>query len=206
MVDVATFLTPLSVMVEAFCKTSLPPACHPGPQATLSRSEGMTWALCGPWQGFGRARGFSRDAQRHLRAVFPQGPSRAPCHRQMRQQPEALRAFCLPLVQLLATPRCASDALDSSGLPTREAKRRGAGWGCPGWPILAGAPGWAGMTAARSCWRSIRWGGGPVGAVGQHAPKPNRGPRPALPCAVPPTRDCRGGAPSSGALGRGEGL
>ena len=128
MVDVATFLTPLSVMVEAFCKTSLPPACHPGPQATLSRSEGMTWALCGPWQGFGRARGFSRDAQRHLRAAFPQGPSRAPCHRQMRQQPEALRAFCLPLVQFLAAPRCADDALDSSGLPTREAKRRGAGW------------------------------------------------------------------------------
>jgi hypothetical protein len=41
---------------------------------------------------------------------------------------EALVAFFLPLVALLAVQRCAYEALDSAGVPTREAKRRGAGW------------------------------------------------------------------------------
>jgi hypothetical protein len=37
MVDVDTFLTTLYVMVDDFCKFSLPPAPHPGPQAALSQ-------------------------------------------------------------------------------------------------------------------------------------------------------------------------
>jgi Transposase DDE domain len=37
-------------------------------------------------------------------------------------------AFFLHLVRLLAAQRCAYEALDSSGVPTRDAKRRGAGW------------------------------------------------------------------------------
>ena len=53
MVDVDTFLTTLYVMVDDFCKRSLPPEPHPGPQAALSRSEVVTLALCGQWQGFG---------------------------------------------------------------------------------------------------------------------------------------------------------
>jgi hypothetical protein len=57
MVDVDTFLTTLDVMVEDFGKTSLPPERHRGPQATLSRSEVVTSAMCGQWQGFGRERG-----------------------------------------------------------------------------------------------------------------------------------------------------
>jgi hypothetical protein len=36
MVDVATFLTTLYVMVDDFCKTSLQSESHPGPQAALS--------------------------------------------------------------------------------------------------------------------------------------------------------------------------
>ena len=32
MVDVDTFLTTLYVMVDDFCKTSLPPETHPGPE------------------------------------------------------------------------------------------------------------------------------------------------------------------------------
>jgi hypothetical protein len=128
MVDVDTFLTTLYVMVDDFCKTSLPTATHPGPQATLSRSEGMTLALFGQWQGFGSERGFYRYAQRHLRAAFPQLPTREPCNRQLRQHDEALVAFFLHLVPLLAPPHCTYEALDSAGVPTRDAKRRGAGW------------------------------------------------------------------------------
>jgi hypothetical protein len=128
MVDVDTFLTTLSVMVDDFCKASLPPEQRPGPQTTLSRSEVVTLAVFGQWQGFGSERGFSRYAQRHLRAAFPQLPAREQFNRQMRQQPEALVAFFLHLVALLAAQRCAYEALDSSGGPTRDAKRRGAGW------------------------------------------------------------------------------
>ena len=39
MVDVDTFLTTLYVMIDDFCKTSLPLEPHPGPEAALSRSE-----------------------------------------------------------------------------------------------------------------------------------------------------------------------
>ena len=60
MVDVDTFLTMLYVMADDFCQTSLLPELHPGPQAALSRSEVVTLALCGPWQGFGSERGFYR--------------------------------------------------------------------------------------------------------------------------------------------------
>ena len=60
MVEVDTFLTTLYVMVDDFCKVSLPPEPPPGPQATLSWSEVVTVALFVPWQGFGRARGFYR--------------------------------------------------------------------------------------------------------------------------------------------------
>src|SRR5262249_57220904 len=100
MVDVDTFLTTLYVMVDDFCKLSLPPEPHPGPQAALSRSEVVTLALCGQWQGFGSERGFSRYAQRHLRAALPHLPSREQYHRQGRQQHAALVAFFLPLVPL----------------------------------------------------------------------------------------------------------
>jgi hypothetical protein len=128
MVDVDTFLTTLYVMVDDFGMLALPPALHPGPQAALSRSEGVTLALFGPWQGFGSERGFYRYAQRHLRAAFPALPAREQSNRQVRQQHAALVAFFLYLVRLLGAQRCAYEALDSSGVPTRDAKRRGAGW------------------------------------------------------------------------------
>ena len=158
MVDVDTFLTILYVMADDFCKISLPPESHPGPPAALSRSEVVTLALFGQWQGFGSERGFYRYAQRHLRAAFPSLPAREQYNRQVRRQHAALVAFFLYLVHLLAAQCCAYEALDSSGVPTRDAKRRGAGWLRQGWPILAGVTGWAGMKASTSCWPSTRLG------------------------------------------------
>src|SRR5262249_11807909 len=102
MVDVDTFLTTLYVMVDDFCTLSLPSDLHPGPQAALSRSAGVTLALCGQWQSFGSERGFYRYAQRHLQAACPQLPSREQYNRQVRRQPVALVAFVLHLVRLLA--------------------------------------------------------------------------------------------------------
>ena len=128
MVDVDTFLTTLYVMADDFCKTSWPPESHPGPQAALSRSETVTLAIFGQWQGFGSERGFYRYAQRHLRTAFPHLPTREQFNRQVRQHHDALVAYFLHLTQCLAAQRCLYEALDSTGVPTRDAKRRGAGW------------------------------------------------------------------------------
>jgi hypothetical protein len=128
MVDVDTFLTTLYVMVDDFCKTSLPLETHPGPPAALTRSEVVTLAIFGPWQGFGSERGLYRYAQRHVRAAFPTVPTWEQCNRQVRQQYDALVACLLHLVQVLAAQQGPDEALDSSGIPTRDAKRRGAGW------------------------------------------------------------------------------
>ena len=107
MVDVDTFLTILYVIVDDFCQVTLPPAQHPGPQATLSQSEVVTLAMFGQWQGFDSERGFYRYAQQHLRTTFPQLPTREQCNSQMRQQHAALVAFFLHLVALLAAQCCA---------------------------------------------------------------------------------------------------
>jgi hypothetical protein len=128
MVDIDTFLTTLYVMVDDFCKTALPAESQPGPQAALSRSEVLTLAIFGQWQGFGSERGFYRYAQRHLRRAFPQLPTREQFNRQMRRHHDALVACWLHWVHLLAAQRCPYEALDSSGVPTRDAKRRGTGW------------------------------------------------------------------------------
>jgi hypothetical protein len=125
MVDIDTFLTPLYVMVDDFCKTSLPVESPPGPPAPRSRSAVLTLAICGQWQGFGRERGFYRYAQRHLRMAFPQLPTREQCNRQMRHQHDALVACFLLLGQRWAAQRCPYEAVDSSGVPTRDAKRGG---------------------------------------------------------------------------------
>jgi len=114
-------------MVDDFCKTSLPLETHPGPQAALTRSEVVTLAIFGQWQGFGSERGFYRSAQRPLRPAFPTLPTREQCNRQVRQQYDALVACCLHLVQLLAAQQCPYEALAHSGIPTRDAKRRGRG-------------------------------------------------------------------------------
>ena len=53
----------------------------------------MTLAIFGQWQSFGSERGFYRYTQRHLRAAFPQLPTREQFNRQMRQHHEALGAF-----------------------------------------------------------------------------------------------------------------
>jgi hypothetical protein len=60
MVDIDTFLTILSVMVDDFDKTCLPPERRPGPPAALTRSEGLTLALMGQWQPLTSERAFYR--------------------------------------------------------------------------------------------------------------------------------------------------
>jgi hypothetical protein len=60
MVEIDTFLTTLDVMVDDFCKTSLPHEGGPGPQASLSRNAVVTLAIFGQWQDLDSERGFYR--------------------------------------------------------------------------------------------------------------------------------------------------
>src|SRR5436309_9811087 len=129
MVDIETFLTTLYVMVDEFCKSQWPlEAARPGPASSLSRSEVVTLAVFGQWSQFESERAFYRYAERHLRSAFPQVPTREQFNRQLREQREIIVAFGLSLVPLMQGQRCSYELLDSSGIATRDAKRRAAGW------------------------------------------------------------------------------
>ena len=149
MVDPDTFLTYLYVIVDEFCKAQLPPERQPGPPASLSRSEVVTLAVFGQWAQFGSERGCYRYAQRRLRGAFPGLPERSQFNRLLRAHYDATVAFGQHLAAALGAGEAPYEALDCSGVPVRNAKRRGpAGW--PGWWTSAGAAGWAG-TRGSSC-------------------------------------------------------
>src|SRR5512143_1590506 len=99
MVDSDTFLTTLSVMSDAFCKSHLSPEQRGGAPASLTPSEVLTLALFGQWQRCSSERAFYRYAQRHLRGAFPTLPDRSQFNRLLRQPPAALIAFSSSLVQ-----------------------------------------------------------------------------------------------------------
>jgi DDE family transposase len=128
MVDPDTFLTTLYVMVDEFCHAQLLPEVHPGPRASLSRSEVVTLGLFGQWACFQGERAFYRYAHQHLRAAFPTLPHRTQFNRLLRRHHAVIVACFLHLVGLLEGRHGLYEALDSSAVPTRDAKRRGAGW------------------------------------------------------------------------------
>jgi hypothetical protein len=116
-------------MVDDFCPSQKDiEVCHPGPQAALSRSEVVTLALFGQWAQFESERAFYRYAERHLRAAFLTLPHRSQFNRLQRQYGAVLTAFGLYLVGLMEAQSCLYERLDSAGIATRDAKRRGAGW------------------------------------------------------------------------------
>lgn len=136
MVDVDTFLTTLYVTVDEYDKAGqLPPApATRGPAASLSRSEVITLALFGQWAQFASERAFYRYAERHLRPAFPRLPHRSQFNRLLRQVAPALAAVGLRLASALEAAlggtggRWAFEVLDTTGVPTRNAQRRGRGW------------------------------------------------------------------------------
>jgi hypothetical protein len=128
MVDLDTFLTTLYVMADTFCKSVLPPEPHPGAAPSLSPSEVITLALFGQWAHFQSERDFYRYAARHLRPAFPMLPDRSQFNRLLRHHRDAISTFGLHVVDLIQARQRAYEALDCSGVPTRNAKRRGRGW------------------------------------------------------------------------------
>lgn len=130
MLDTTTFLTTLYVMIDDFDKTFLPPELRPGPHASLTRSEVVTLAVFGQWACFPSERGFYAWATRHLRVAFPTLPARTQLNRLVRHHWRAITSFCLHLSRELGERHAAYQALDSTALVVREAKRRGRGWLC----------------------------------------------------------------------------
>ena len=127
MLDVDTFLTTLYVMVDDFCQ-SQPPKRRPGPEASLSDSEVVTLAIFARWSRFASERDFYRYASGHLRDAFPTLPDRSQFNRLVRFCTELIEELALHLAALLDTRKYPYEALDSSAMPTRNAKRRGHGW------------------------------------------------------------------------------
>src|SRR5574342_1392351 len=129
MIDPDTFLTTLYVMVDDFCQSNgLIDQLNPGPDASLSCSEDVTLALFGQWNRFPSERAFYRYAQGHLKAAFPSLPDRTQFNRLQRRYRDSMVRFGWHLMQALHGQACLYELLDSSGVPTRDAKRRGAGW------------------------------------------------------------------------------
>lgn len=129
MIDVDTFITILYVMIDDFCQShGLMKTCHPGPQPTLSEAEVVTLALFGQWAQFPSERAFYRYAEHHLRAAFPTLPHRSQFNRLQRLFADVISAFSLFLVEVMDAQNCLYERIDSSGIATRDAKRRGVGW------------------------------------------------------------------------------
>ena len=127
MVDVDTFLTTLYVMIDDFCQ-SHPPKRRPGPKASLSEGEVATLAIFARWGRFGSERDFYRYARTCLRDAFPTLPDRSQFNRLVRSQVGLIEDLISHLVTLLGVRERLYEALDSSAMPVRDAKRRGAGW------------------------------------------------------------------------------
>jgi hypothetical protein len=127
-IDEDTFLTRLYVEVDDFCKAYLPPLVQPGPAASLYRSEVVTLGIYGQWARFQSERDFYRYALRRLRSAFPSLPHYSQFNRLLRKHHDAIVAFFLHVAKLLDSSGWAYEVLDSSGVLTRDAKRRGRGW------------------------------------------------------------------------------
>ena len=127
MVNVDTFLTALYVIVDDFCQ-SRKPKKRPGPSASLSESEVITLAIFARWSRFASERDFYRYASAHLRDAFPTLPDRSQFNRLVRFYTELIEETALHLAKVLEARESPYEALDSSAMPVRDAKRRGAGW------------------------------------------------------------------------------
>ncbi len=127
MLDVDTFLTTLYVMVDDFCH-SQPPKRRPGPKSSLSASEVITLAIFARWSRFASERDFYRYAETNLLDAFPALPDRSQFNRCMRHYLDLIGEMALHLADVMKTQRCPYEALDSSAMPVRDAKRRGEGW------------------------------------------------------------------------------
>jgi Transposase DDE domain len=128
MLDVDTFLTALYVIVDDFCHSHPQKERLPGPDASLSPSEVITLAIFSRWSRFSSERDFYRYATDHLQDAFPTLPDRSQFNRLVRSQVRLIEEVALHLATAMGARSRPYQALDSSAMPVRDAKRRGEGW------------------------------------------------------------------------------
>jgi hypothetical protein len=129
MVDLDTFLTAVYVIVDDIV-SALPQPPLVGRPTALSPSEVVTLALVAQWQHFGGERAFYRYAEAHLRPLFPRLPHRSQYNRCLRRCHDLLVAVAQQVARRLDAfaGQGAYEVLDSTGVRTRNSKRRGRGW------------------------------------------------------------------------------
>ena len=136
MVDTDTFLTVLYVMADAFCKCQSRPEVSPCLRASLTGSEVVTLVIFSQWGRFRSERDFYTLCRQSTSVSFPDAPPPEPVQP---ADPAPLRnpggLLPSPRIQygagpggLAARTALPLEVLDSSGVPTRSAKSRGAGW------------------------------------------------------------------------------
>ena len=128
MLDVDTFLTALYVIVDDLCQSQASEQRRPGPPASLCQSEVVTLSIFARWLRFASERDFYRYAEAHLRGAFPTLPDRSQFNRLVRFHADALEEIAVKLGEMLKGEPHPYQALDSSAMPVRDAKRRGHGW------------------------------------------------------------------------------
>jgi len=128
MLDVDTFLTALYVMVDDFRHSRPQKEQHPGPNASLSPSEVVTLAIFARWSRFTSERDFYRYASSRLRGAFPTLPDRSQFNRLVRCSLGLIEEIALHLASVMKAQSRSYQALDSSAMLVRDAKRRGEGW------------------------------------------------------------------------------
>lgn len=127
MVDVDTFLTAVDVIVDDMV-SALPAPAPVGRAPALSPSAVVTLALFAQWGSLGGERAFYRYAEAHLRPLFPRLPHRSQYNRLLRDSHDLLVRVGQELATRVDALRCAYETLDSTGVRTRNVKRRGRGW------------------------------------------------------------------------------
>lgn len=127
MVDIDLFITALFFHVDNFCKAH-PLQTKPGPDWRLTESEAITLLIFSQWARFRSESDFYRFADTKLRSAFPGLPSRPQLNRQWRSLHDQVCAFFPYMAELLGAGKAPYEALDTSPVVTRDAKRRGDGW------------------------------------------------------------------------------
>ena len=116
-------------MVDDFCQSHPPQGRSPGPpDASLSDSEVLTLAIFAQWSRFTSERDFYRYATNRLKDAFPTLPQRSQFNRSVRLRTGLIEEVALHLATLMGAQGRPYQALDSSAMPVRDAKRRGEGW------------------------------------------------------------------------------
>ena len=126
MIDTDTFLTTLYVACDDFCKRQTMPKT-PGKDPALTPGETLSLALYGQFNKFESERAFFRHACSKLKDAFPDLPDRSQFNRLLRRSHDLVVAFFLELARQLGVHHAPYEALDTTAVPVRNAKRRGNG-------------------------------------------------------------------------------